>query len=75
MAPQPYLDHVEIAAPPDCEAQARRFYGELLGRLTDGGASVRWDDALPHVRRSFTDDPRGNRVEILASPGMLAAHQ
>jgi catechol 2,3-dioxygenase-like lactoylglutathione lyase family enzyme len=25
------LDHVQLAAPPGCEAQARRFYGELLG--------------------------------------------
>jgi catechol 2,3-dioxygenase-like lactoylglutathione lyase family enzyme len=25
------LDHVQVAAPPDCEAAARRFYGELLG--------------------------------------------
>jgi catechol 2,3-dioxygenase-like lactoylglutathione lyase family enzyme len=31
MGLQPYLDHVQIAAPPGCEAQARRFYGELLG--------------------------------------------
>ncbi|MGA9858664.1 MAG: hypothetical protein WBQ18_12430 [Solirubrobacteraceae bacterium] len=27
----PALDHVQIAAPPGCETQARRFYGELLG--------------------------------------------
>jgi catechol 2,3-dioxygenase-like lactoylglutathione lyase family enzyme len=25
------LDHVQIAAPPDCEAAARRFFGELVG--------------------------------------------
>jgi catechol 2,3-dioxygenase-like lactoylglutathione lyase family enzyme len=25
------LDHVQVAAPAGCEAQARRFYGELLG--------------------------------------------
>lgn len=25
------LDHVQIAAPPGCEAAARRFFGELLG--------------------------------------------
>ena len=24
------IDHVQIAAPKDCEAQARRFFGELL---------------------------------------------
>jgi catechol 2,3-dioxygenase-like lactoylglutathione lyase family enzyme len=25
------LDHVQLAAPPGCEADARRFFGELLG--------------------------------------------
>lgn len=25
------LDHVQVAAPPGCEADAWRFYGELLG--------------------------------------------
>jgi hypothetical protein len=25
------LDHVQVAAPPGCEPQARRFYGELIG--------------------------------------------
>ncbi len=25
------LDHVQIAAPPDCEAEARRFFGDLIG--------------------------------------------
>jgi len=25
------LDHVQIAAPPGCEAEARRFFGELVG--------------------------------------------
>jgi catechol 2,3-dioxygenase-like lactoylglutathione lyase family enzyme len=25
------LDHIQLAAPPDCEAAARAFYGELLG--------------------------------------------
>jgi hypothetical protein len=27
----PVLDHVQVAAPPRCEAAAREFYGELLG--------------------------------------------
>ena len=27
------LDHVQVAAPPGCEADARRFYGELLGLI------------------------------------------
>jgi catechol 2,3-dioxygenase-like lactoylglutathione lyase family enzyme len=25
------IDHVQLAAPPDCEAEARRFFGSLLG--------------------------------------------
>ena len=25
------LDHVQIAGPPGCEAEARRFFGDLLG--------------------------------------------
>ncbi|HZQ80460.1 MAG TPA: hypothetical protein VFB25_00635 [Gaiellaceae bacterium] len=25
------IDHVQVAAPPGCEAEARAFYGELLG--------------------------------------------
>jgi catechol 2,3-dioxygenase-like lactoylglutathione lyase family enzyme len=25
------IDHVQVAAPPGCEEEARRFYGELLG--------------------------------------------
>jgi catechol 2,3-dioxygenase-like lactoylglutathione lyase family enzyme len=25
------IDHVQLAAPPGCEADARRFYGDLLG--------------------------------------------
>jgi catechol 2,3-dioxygenase-like lactoylglutathione lyase family enzyme len=25
------IDHVQVAAPTGCEAEARRFYGELLG--------------------------------------------
>jgi catechol 2,3-dioxygenase-like lactoylglutathione lyase family enzyme len=25
------IDHVQVSAPPGCEAEARRFYGRLLG--------------------------------------------
>jgi catechol 2,3-dioxygenase-like lactoylglutathione lyase family enzyme len=115
------LDHVQVAAPPGCEAEARAFYGRLLGlpelekppvlaarggawfacgaqqlhvgvepdfapaskahpglavdsaaaldalaeRLTLAGATVRWDDALPG--RFHTEDPWGNRLELLAA--------
>lgn len=115
------LDHVQVAAPPGCEADARRFYGELLGlaevgkpsalagrggawfaltsgqqlhvgveedfapalkahpalvvsdlaalaeRLLSAGCAVRWDDALPDVRRFYTADPWGNRLELMAA--------
>jgi hypothetical protein len=43
---------------------------ELLAeRLTAGGAQVSWDEALPRVRRFFTADPWGNRLELLVSLG------
>ncbi len=29
--PAPTLDHVQIAAPPDCEPAARHFFGDLFG--------------------------------------------
>jgi predicted enzyme related to lactoylglutathione lyase len=67
------LDHVQLAAPPGCEAQARRFIepddlDALAARLAQAGAKVGWDDALPGVRRFYTEDPWGNRVEVLANP-------
>lgn len=37
----------------------------LAGRLEAAGAPVRWDDRLPGVRRFYTDDPWGNRLELL----------
>ena len=84
------LDHVQLAAPPGCEAEARAFYGGLLGleeiekpppglgvaeaeldgfarRLQHAGARVEWDDRHPGIRRFFTADPFGNRVELLAA--------
>ncbi|MDQ6732195.1 MAG: VOC family protein [Actinomycetota bacterium] len=124
-APGLSLDHVQLAAPPGCEAAARRFYGELLGlvqvdkparlqarggvwfalgdgrelhigaedpyvaaakahpalstgdtgalralaeRLRGAGAPVHWDTALPGVTRFYTEDPFGNRLELLARP-------
>jgi catechol 2,3-dioxygenase-like lactoylglutathione lyase family enzyme len=116
------LDHVQVAAPRGCEAEARRFYGRVLGlaevekpeplrarggvwfsvgaqqlhvgveepfspasrahpafrvapgrldalaeRLSAAGANVLWDDSLPGERRFFSEDPWGNRIELLAS--------
>lgn len=125
VAAQPQLDHVQIAAPPACEAEARAFYGRLLGlnelqkpaslqrrggiwfavgehqlhigvqepfaparkahpafrwadygellvvaaRLSEAGVPVQWDEELPGVRRFFSSDPWGNRLEFLAKEG------
>lgn len=40
----------------------------LADRLTVAGAPVTWDDALGAVRRFFSEDPWGNRLEFIASP-------
>ncbi len=115
------LDHVQVAAPRGCEAEARRFYGTLLGlaevekpeslrgrggvwfrcggsscmsgsrttsrrrkahpairvaageldvlaeRLRDAGEQVVWDEALAGVRRFYSQDPWGNRIELLSA--------
>lgn len=117
------LDHVQLAAPPGCEPEARRFFGELLGlrelekpaalaarggawfelgaqqlhvgvetgfvaaakahpgiavdpeqldalaaRLEAASFPVSWDESLPEVRRFYSRDPWGNRLEFLAAP-------
>ena len=112
------LDHVQVAAPPNSEHEARAFYTGLLGleelekpeplrsrggvwfkvgsqqlhvgiqedfqpatkahpafhtdsldalaeRLTLAGAPVHYDDAIPG--RFYTEDPWGNRLELLSS--------
>jgi catechol-2,3-dioxygenase len=38
----------------------------IAGRLTDAGSPVKWDDAIPDVRRFYTADPWGNRIELIA---------
>jgi catechol 2,3-dioxygenase-like lactoylglutathione lyase family enzyme len=35
-------------------------------RLQAAGAPVEWDERYPGVRRFYTADPFGNRIEILA---------
>jgi catechol 2,3-dioxygenase-like lactoylglutathione lyase family enzyme len=39
----------------------------VAARLVAGGAAVTWDSDLPGVRRFFTADPWGNRLELLAT--------
>ena len=38
----------------------------LAERLAAAGARVQWDASLPGVRRFYTADPWGNRIELLA---------
>ncbi|MCK6630434.1 MAG: VOC family protein [Anaerolineae bacterium] len=112
------LDHIQLAIPPGGEAEARQFYGQVLGlteipkpeplalrggcwfegpgislhmgiepdfrparkahpafRVADlseaqhaleaTGAPVSPDDSIPHVRRFYTADPFGNRIEFI----------
>lgn len=39
----------------------------LAGALQDAGVPITWDRELPGVRRFFTADPFGNRLEVLAT--------
>ena len=39
----------------------------LAQRLGAAGHPVRWDDELPDIHRFHTDDPFGNRIEIVAA--------
>jgi catechol 2,3-dioxygenase-like lactoylglutathione lyase family enzyme len=41
----------------------------LAARLDAAGSPVDWDDRYPGVRRFYTADPWGNRIELLASAG------
>ena len=41
----------------------------LAARLNTAGSPVDWDDRYPGVRRFYTADPWGNRVELLAGAG------
>lgn len=40
---------------------------DLAARLEGAGHAVVWDDANPAVRRFFTHDPFGNRLEFVAA--------
>jgi catechol 2,3-dioxygenase-like lactoylglutathione lyase family enzyme len=40
--------------------------GGVAARLEAAGADVEWDDRWPGVRRFYTHDPFGNRLELLA---------
>jgi hypothetical protein len=40
---------------------------ELARRLDAAGERVEWDASLPGLRRFYTADPWGNRLELLAT--------
>jgi hypothetical protein len=40
---------------------------KLARELQDAGFPVKQDEDVPHVRRFFTNDPFGNRLEFLAA--------
>jgi len=39
----------------------------LVAELASNGHQVRFDDAIPGVRRCYVDDPFGNRIELIAA--------
>ncbi len=66
--------HVGIAEPFAPATKAHPALGVRAGdldrlaeRLADAGCVVRWDDAIPGTRRFYTDDPWGNRIELVAA--------
>ena len=39
----------------------------LAARLARAGAKVVWDGEIPEVRRFYSEDPWGNRIELIAA--------
>jgi catechol 2,3-dioxygenase-like lactoylglutathione lyase family enzyme len=68
-----WFEQLHVGVEPDF-APARKAHPALrvddldavAERLAAAGERVDWDEALPDVRRFYTADPWGNRVEILA---------
>jgi catechol 2,3-dioxygenase-like lactoylglutathione lyase family enzyme len=44
---------------------------ELLSRLRGAGCEVADDTSVPEIRRAFTTDPFGNRIELVAAEAAL----
>jgi catechol 2,3-dioxygenase-like lactoylglutathione lyase family enzyme len=40
-------------------------FDTVAERLAQAGAEVTWDEAIPGVRRFYTRDPWGNRIELV----------
>jgi catechol 2,3-dioxygenase-like lactoylglutathione lyase family enzyme len=47
---------------------ARGELDALAARLIAAGVKVVWDEALPGTKRFYSEDPWGNRIELLAGP-------
>ncbi|MGW7349654.1 VOC family protein [Streptomyces sp. NPDC054784] len=62
-----HLGVEEGFAPPRKAHPAFRVVGidAVAARLVAAGVPVRWDDDLPGHRRFHTEDPVGNRLEVL----------
>ncbi len=83
MVPVTGLDHVQVAAPPGCEEQARGFYGELLGLpevekpaalRTRGGAWFRCGAQQLHVGVQDPYEPaRKAHPALIVASGTLDA--
>jgi hypothetical protein len=81
--PEVELDHVQIAAPRDCEAAARRFFGELVGLgeiekpeplRARGGAWFGLGDRQLHVGVEADFEPaRKAHVALRLAPAELDA--
>ena len=66
---------VHLGVDPDFRAATKAHVGlrvvgldALAARLTAAGRPVRWDDELAPIRRFYTEDPFGNRIELLEPP-------
>lgn len=73
-----YELHVGVQEPfmPAGKAHPAFLVPDLDGyaaRLSDGGAPVIWDSAVPGYRRFHTADPHGNRVELLSQATPIVA--
>lgn len=62
------LDHMQIAIPVGREPAAIEFSGQLVTALTAAGHDVRSGGTINGVTQTFTDDPFGNRIELVAAP-------
>ena len=66
--------HVGVAEPftpskkghPGLTVAGERELRALAARLEAAGSPVRWDGRMPGAARFYTDDPWGNRLELLA---------